>query len=39
MFPHSLAPNVFNVLSDPVSAVIEDCIAAVWCEQADPEAP
>lgn len=29
MFPHSLAPNVFNVLSDSVSTVIEDCIAAV----------
>lgn len=39
MFPHSLAPNLFNVLSDFVSAVIEDCIAAVWCEQTSPEAP
>lgn len=39
MFPNSLAPNLFNILRDSVSAVIEDGIAAVWCEQTSPEAP
>lgn len=39
MFFHSLAPNVFNVLSDSVSTIIEGCIATVWCEQTSSEAP